>query len=513
MIVFLLKISLCWSFFALLYALVLRQETFFGANRIYLLATMLLSIGLAALPGEQIPVPVQKNGEPFLIVPAISNGLQQVSVPPVSAPGFDYLWLVYGAGAGLAGARLILGLYRILSLIRRGRVERQSDGTCLVYTDRVATPFSFFRWIFIAGPAHRDPEGSQPFNSMLAHEKAHARKRHSLDILIAEFICVVLWFHPLAYWYKSALRAVHEYQADAFASRQSDLKQYGLLLIGQSQCAMPVAFANHFFQSPLKQRLIMLTKKTSSPLRAFKFSLALPLAVFLAFFFRQAPLLAQQNGAAPASKSVDAEPDFPGGNAALMQFLTENIHYPESAKAANAEGLVVFSFTVKKDGSLADIRELKTKNVNHPDMVTEARRVIDLMPKWKPAIVDGKITETQYSLPIRFKLDQDEVVKYQDTDKKPSFPGGEEAMMRFISSKINYPQAARKAGIGGMVAIRFIVEKDGSIGNITALKSPDPSLSEEAIRVVKLMPKFDPGFKAGAAVRVEFVLPVKFKLS
>lgn len=94
----------------------------------------------------------------------------------------------------------------------------------------------------------------------------------------------------------------------------------------------------------------------------------------------------------------------------------------------------------------------------------------------------------------------------------PQFPGGQIAMLQYLMKNIKYPEQAMKEGIQGRVAVRFIVEKDGSISNVRPVLSVHPLLNKEAVRVVKSMPKWSPGKHNGKPVRVRFNLPVMFKL-
>ena len=94
----------------------------------------------------------------------------------------------------------------------------------------------------------------------------------------------------------------------------------------------------------------------------------------------------------------------------------------------------------------------------------------------------------------------------------PQFPGGQIAMLQYIMKNIKYPEQAMKEGIQGRVAVRFIVEKDGSISDVKPILSVHPLLNKEAVRVVKSMPKWTPGKQNGKPVRVRFNLPVMFKL-
>lgn len=94
----------------------------------------------------------------------------------------------------------------------------------------------------------------------------------------------------------------------------------------------------------------------------------------------------------------------------------------------------------------------------------------------------------------------------------PQFPGGQIAMLKYIMENMKYPEQAMKEGIQGRVAVRFIVEKDGSISDVKPILSVHPLLNKEAVRVVKSMPKWSPGKHNGKPVRVRFNLPVMFKL-
>lgn len=94
----------------------------------------------------------------------------------------------------------------------------------------------------------------------------------------------------------------------------------------------------------------------------------------------------------------------------------------------------------------------------------------------------------------------------------PAYSGGEEAMYKFLSENIKYPQVAKETGIQGTVIVKFVVEKDGSISDVQLLKTIGGGCDEEAVRVVKAMPKWKVGKQNGEPVRVYFTLPIKFTL-
>lgn len=102
---------------------------------------------------------------------------------------------------------------------------------------------------------------------------------------------------------------------------------------------------------------------------------------------------------------------------------------------------------------------------------------------------------------------------YDVVEVMPQFPGGQTAMLKYIMENIKYPKQIMEEGIQGRVTVSFIVEKDGRVSNVRLLRSVQPLLDKEAVRVVKSMPKWSPGKHNGKPVRVRFNLPVMFKLN
>lgn len=106
----------------------------------------------------------------------------------------------------------------------------------------------------------------------------------------------------------------------------------------------------------------------------------------------------------------------------------------------------------------------------------------------------------------------DEKKVFRHVEQMPQFPGGDKALLKYISRNIKYPQVAADNGVQGKVYLKFVIEKDGSIGEILIVKSPDKSLSKEAKRVVASLPKFKPGMQNGHPARVWYLVPVQFRL-
>lgn len=114
--------------------------------------------------------------------------------------------------------------------------------------------------------------------------------------------------------------------------------------------------------------------------------------------------------------------------------------------------------------------------------------------------------------PPKPKVEEETEEIFVVVEEQPEFPGGNAAMMKFLSDNIKYPVIAQENGIQGRVITNFVVEKDGSITDVQVVRGVDPSLDKEAVRVIQSMPKWKPGKQRGSAVRVRFTLPVVFRL-
>ena len=209
-------------------------------------------------------------------------------------------------------------------------------------------------------------------------------------------------------------------------------------------------------------------------------------------------------------------PQFPGGDAALINFLNENIKYPPKAAQDRSEGKVIVQFMVKKTGKIAKVKVLRSVC---KDLDKEAVRVIKMMPDFIPGKQNGETVDMQYTVPVAFKLfDEMEPLTVSegsdvpDDFQPPMFPGGERALMEFLKENVKYPPMAAKRKTQGRVVMTFVVDKTGKVSEIKVAKSVDIYLDTEAIRVCKLLPDFIPAKQNGEPVSVWFTLPITFKL-
>lgn len=116
-------------------------------------------------------------------------------------------------------------------------------------------------------------------------------------------------------------------------------------------------------------------------------------------------------------------------------------------------------------------------------------------------------TQDQQTDPV-----QEKKIQYQDVDEKPSFNGGDANQFAvWVGQNLVYPAEARDNGLSGRVVLQFVIEKDGSVGNVTVLRGVDPILDNEAVRVVSMSPKWTPGKVDGKPVRVSYTFPLLFR--
>ena len=208
--------------------------------------------------------------------------------------------------------------------------------------------------------------------------------------------------------------------------------------------------------------------------------------------------------------SVEQMPQFPGGEAALMKYLQENVKYPPKAAKDSIQGRVVVRFVVDSLGYVGDVKVLRSVSA---DLDAEAVRVVKTLPRFAPGRMFGKAVNVWYTLPVTFKLqDKLEPEKPKDVEVKAEFPGGEEALNQFLKDHIKYPPKAAKKRIQGRVEVAFWIDKSGKIHDVRVVDSVDKDLDREAVRVCKLLPDFIPATVNGELVEVLFKLPIRFKI-
>lgn len=411
------------------YSLLMARERQFGCNRAALLAVyltalfmpavmMLMPAAGAPLAGGDITVGELEGGT----IVAGASALAPRILPTFLVRAIIGVYLAGVLAMALYTARSLTGVWR---MVRAGRtVELRGYRIALVDGIKLA-PFSWYRTAVMSRDDY-DNNGDM----ILEHELEHLRRHHWADILLAQIVLCLQWYNPAAWSMRARLRAVHEYQADeAVLAAGHDTARYQRLLIEKAVGTRSHSLANSLNHSKLKNRVTMMYKKESSPVRRLCALLLVP-ALAAGCALTSVPAVARvlsgistteaaeqlidskvsekiaesAPAAAPESEIVEkpeqmAEPK--GGLAELMHFLAQNVKYPKEAEKAGEQGKVLVGFVIREDGSISD-PEIKASV--SPSLDAEALRVVGMMPAWKPARHGGKAVATHYVLPINFSL-------------------------------------------------------------------------------------------------------------
>jgi TonB family protein len=297
------------------------------------------------------------------------------------------------------------------------------------------------------------------------HEMVHKNQFHFIDLIFFELVKIVFWANPFAYKLSKEIKIVHEFLADRISiSKIQDKEKYIKLLLDSSfKTDTSFLFVQHFHnQSILKLRITMLLKQRSHQIQLVKYVLLMPMLLIgiiylLSSFKEQNNLKIGISKLENQSKLLEIKP------ISKRKSLTTANYIPSKTKEIIP---IHDDFNVTKD-----LSEILSKTINYSE---------------------------------------DSI--YNSVDVIPEFPGGVTEMYKYLGNNIKYPAAAQRAKVSGKVFIKFIVEKDGSIGETTIMKGIGFGCDQEATRVIKSMPKWTPGLQKGKAVRVYYIMPIVFNL-
>ncbi|KKB58849.1 M56 family metallopeptidase [Parabacteroides gordonii] len=431
-----LKVNLALAILYICYRLLFRNDTFFRLRRAVLLSVYLIAF---LYPLLDISIWLSTRESVTEIVNYYSTILPLKTVvaaddTPLSTEADwltiaeSYMLLIYLAGITLLFLRCIIELFTVIRLRLRSP-KQLINGTTIYVLPSQEEPYSFFGWIFASPESHTPPA----LEEILVHEKTHVRQLHSIDVVLGEIVCILCWINPFVWLLKKEISSNHEYLADEQVMLAGyNKKEYQYHLIGLEHPEMAIAkLYNNFSVLPLKKRITMLNKKRTGRVGKVKYLTLLPLAAGLLLLnnidamarivSRQTtvPVPAEKTMIAPAPEAVSVEvatplppdddkvyevvdvmPEFPGGETELLKYMARNVKYPAESIKNKEEGSLSLSFIINKDGSLSDIKVVKSLT---PLLDAEAVRVVKNMPKWTPGKVKGKVVRVAYTTPITYK--------------------------------------------------------------------------------------------------------------
>lgn len=565
---YLLQVNIYLVIFYCFYKLLLDKETYFVLNRIYLVASGFFSLAIPFMRFELFSKKVVSD-ELYISVSELNNVVSNYAIMPQTQEQYDWgrlIVIIYLIGAFLFLLHFLFQLFKINQLFSNAD---ENDA------------FSFLNRKTVANDL---PERA----TVDLHEDIHIKQLHTLDVIFFEILAIITWFNPIIYFYKKAVKNIHEYLADeAAANFQGDKEQYSLLLLSHAFGVKPNNLTNGFLtKSMIKKRIYMLHKQRSTKVAVLKYGLFVPLFA-LTLILSSATIRKNQrilevaesiplNNVneyvtqaieSPLSVVNLAQPPAPTQKVEVItnpktenavfanqtsateasdkatlwngfyKHLGNNIKYPTSAVKMALQGNTVINFTVKS-GKIMNAYAQNELGEGCDDEVINAISNYDdffgmdgnysIKVTFKLEGAETNIKNQQVSttdnyadlnnivitgfLPKKEEVSDQSIYNFVSMSSPPNYPGGVYKFYEYLSKNIKYPTMAADNEIEGNVFVSFVVEKDGSLTDIKVDRRLGYGTDEEALRVLKMSKRWNPGMQNGRPVRVKYNIPIKFSL-
>lgn len=493
MVQYLINVSIIWLGGILLYDFLFSRERFHAFNRTYLLGLLAAGLILPAVSFKKSVVaanllfdsPVtQLYGMKTRIA---AGDLQSVvnTSPQNSWDLTAILWTIYLIGLLVGLIFIIRDGILLYALYRQGK-KQVEDGYVVIETGKEHGPFSFFNRIFTSS---RTCYNNTQWTLLLAHEREHSRKLHSVDKITLIILRLAFWFHPLVHIYYKRLMMVHEYEADKAAA--TDVATYGHFLLEQNMTQQAFVLTHTLHYSPLKKRIVMLTKSKNTRRSQFRYLTILPLLLFFVLFCTKSSFSEQP--AVKENKTV-----FKGNELEFAPIKIVPFEYQETLKQQKA---------MYMQATLPDSVLVK-------DLVNGGMKMLHIKADMMPVTLNGKHiygnepmyyipdAETKYTAPI---LDHEagDLEKYifaqlkNDLDKLPD--GGYDLKVNRVV--IDDQGSVAYYEIAGLSVFAHPLNKKAVVSN--ELRQ---AINGKIATSLNSAPKFTPAAKDGKPVNVRLTL-------
>lgn len=414
--IYLLKSSIALTILYSFYWLLLRKETHFSINRIYLLLAVLVSFIAPLFQFTSFSASAQIQN---ILEPVIISSQKQLNLSDENN-FLSILSIVYISGVVFFTLKFLSNLSKIWFLYSRFPKVRL-NGFRAVLVNVNVSPFTFFSVLFLS---RSDYEGNN-IAELIAHEKTHKEQFHSLDVLLTEFATIVQWFNPFVWLIRMAIQAEHEFIADSKVLEKGyDKVAYQNLLFEKSLGVIGLGVTSNFNYSLLKTRLKMMAMKKSGRSAIAKYLIALPLMLTICFFLSfGSKTFAQEK----IYETAEVMPTYPGGDNALKDFIAQNLKYPDIAAEQGIQAKIFVMFVVSSKGDVNDVKigkivlretdkEGKTTEKDYKltgnekidaavkALEEESIRVVKKLGAFTPGKNGGTNISVQYTFPIMFIL-------------------------------------------------------------------------------------------------------------
>ena len=376
---YLLKSSGLTLMFFLAYHFLLRKETFFTSNRWFLLSGLVTSVILPLFFIKKIVfVEAQK-----IISKVVSDTNSQIilnenTIENSTINWFEISLYIYIVIAIILFFKIVYNLYSLVKVFENKEIIKDKNFKVIDTKQNIA-PFSFFNYIVLNSSLYTQAE----LKSILLHEKIHSSQKHSIDVLLINLFTVIFWFNPVLYWYKKAVIQNLEYIADSEAIAQiEDKKSYQMALLKVVSNQNCLSITNHFYQSLIKKRIVMLNKNQSQKRNSWKYAVIIPALIGFVLLF-QIKVIAQEKEAVVKEEKI--------AKAELIAIsIDKNSSDEEMKKDAelmfSTNGIVINYSKIKRNsnGEIIAIQiDYKDKNGNKGKSQTNGDEPIDTITIFK----------------------------------------------------------------------------------------------------------------------------------
>ena len=518
------KVAVLIAVFYMFYRLMLARETFHRVNRIVLLLTALASY-LLPLCVITMHRTVKMEGLPMVTLDDLQMDAvlaESVAETPLWQILLSTLFII---GMVVTLSHTLMSMFRIIMLIKRCEKHLQSDGiTICVSENTQITPFSWMHFIVMN---RNDYEILDP--AILAHERGHIRLHHSWDLLLVDTLTALQWFNPAMWMLRQDLRAIHEYEADgAVLSQGINARQYQYLLITKAGGIGGYSIANGINHSALKNRITMMTNKTSKNSHLLKLLALLPIVgATLALNARTVTdyVYDEPQKQQPVKKGK-ANATIKTGSGQDIQIIESVVTTDENPQAYDVEKFIMKGKVFDGEDKSAIVGAVVTIQGSKKGSVTDRDGNFSLEVSVGDRIEVMYVGYDTYTIGVSKAYAKDRTYMialykegtspnkdiFDQAETMPEFPGGVGKLMEYVAKNVRYPKEAEDKCLQGRVIATFIVEKDGSITSAKIVRSIDPALDAEALRVINGMPNWKPGTQKGEPVRVKYTIPISFRL-
>jgi len=521
MIHYIFQVVVFQLLFLLLYELLLRKQTFFNWNRIYLLFTSMLSILLPFMKLQlfsqytvsygvlQLPELVLGTSENISEMTRSAMDSAGIQVQQAATPAWE---LVVSAGAGIAALWFVLKTLRLL-LLRLQNPGRWCQNAFIVSLKNSLQAFSFFNTIFIGNQIR-----AQEKEVILEHEMVHVRHWHSLDVVWFELFRIIFWFNPCVYWYQNRITELHEFIADREVLNNTEKTTYYTSLIQQLFQIQAMPLANAFFsKSLIKKRIMMLKQHPSKSSGLWRYLLIVPLALSMLVYVACEKEVMTKDNFNLADDTEHFAFDIERGEA--LEALTQNESYAKMQEFIDNQPAYVIQMTVS--GLTEPLKLSLVRKTELPEGALELRTTDGAGTYY---LVADFIT-SKTDIELLPSTDHNVEVPFSVIDQAPIFEScshlfGQDQknctsmeIAKFVNQNFNVELSTQLGLVGRQrIFVMFKIDKKGMITDVAA-RAPHPALEDEAERIISSLPQFIPGEHRGEKVVVPYSLPIIFQIN